>query len=176
MFLFEGEVEPWLPALLAQIDGRPRGEISVPGAGAAEVDAALRRLAEAGLLDDAPEPRRGSVTLVGESPLWPWLRRILAAEVREDGEVAVVHAETLAPSALSAFNRRRIGERRPWLLLSLQTAWARVGPLFVPGETACAECYGARLASNRAKARTSELMAVRGMPLNFTCTPPNLVG
>ncbi len=151
MFLFEGEVEPWLPALLAQLDGRGREAIAVPGADAAAVDAALGRLAGAGLLDDAPRPRRGSVALVGESPLWPRLRDVLAAEVRDDGEVAVVHEEALAPSELAAFNRRRLAEGRPWLLLSLQTAWARVGPLFVPGETACAECYRARLAANRAE-------------------------
>ena len=149
LFLFEGEVEAWLPALLAQLDGRPREAIAVPGARPGEIEDALRGLSEAGLLDDRQPPRAGSVALRGASPLWARIRPLLAAEVREDADLVLVHAEATAPSALAEWNRRALADRRSWLLLSLQTAWARVGPLFVPGETACFDCYAARLAANR---------------------------
>lgn len=152
IFLFDGTTETWLPDLLARLaaGGCDRAALAIADVPAAEIDTALSRLAEAGLLDDARPPRRPRVTLLGQCPLWPWLARTLGAEFGDDGELTLVHEETSRPSQIAEVNRRMLAARRPWMVVSLQTSWARVGPLFVPGETACWECWRARLHANRA--------------------------
>jgi ribosomal protein S12 methylthiotransferase accessory factor len=63
----------------------------------------------------------------------------------------VVAVETdCTPATLERINSWALAGRRPWMLVG---AWNRrllVGPIFVPGETACYECYRKRLASHRA--------------------------
>ncbi|MEK7867046.1 MAG: TOMM precursor leader peptide-binding protein [Planctomycetota bacterium] len=150
VYLFDGAPEPWIGELLGILDGRDL--VALDGVPQTETDRAIDRLAAAGVLEEAASvPRRARVRLVGESPLWPRLRPLLDGEVVEEGdEVAVVHEEVMRPSEMRGWNRARLDSRRPWLLVSLQGSWARVGPLFVPGETACWGCYRARLASHRA--------------------------
>ncbi|GEM_PF-5325459 len=165
IYLFDGAPEPWLGDLLPLLDGRE--SIALDGVTQAQIDRAIDQLAAAGVLEEAsPEPRPARVRLVGESPLWPLLRPLLEADaVAEDDEIAVVHEEVHRPSDLRDWNRVRIAARRPWLLVSLQGAWARVGPLFVPGETACWSCYRARLASHRAHPEAERAWSVLDRPL-----------
>ncbi len=169
IYLFDGAPDGWLANLLSLLDGRERAGVALPGVAPAEVDRAIDRLAEAGVLEEASPaaaPRPARVRLVGESPLWGHLRPLVDADVVEaDDEVALVHEEVLRPSALAEWNRARLTSRRSWLLLSLQGTWARIGPLFVPGETACATCYRARLASHRAHLEAEHAWAALDRPL-----------
>jgi ribosomal protein S12 methylthiotransferase accessory factor len=161
IYHFDGEVEPWLPELLRQLDGRER--IELPGIAPREIDRAVGQLREAGLLEgDNPTPVRA--TLHGESTLWSALRPLVTG----DG-LLVVHEETVRPSELREINRRR----EPWMVVSLQGAWARIGPLFVPGETACWECYRARLASNREDAEAFRAWEALDVPPGSRPDPAN---
>lgn len=157
IYLFDGDTEPWLPDLLAALrDGGP-----LPSAPPGEVDAALAKLRAAGVIeDDAPTPKPRA-TLVGDSPLWPHLRPLV-----DDGDVAVVHEEFT--TGLDTFSR---GRTAPWLLVSLQGAWARVGPLFVPGETCCFQCYRTRLERNREHPDAHRAWEAMGHPLRARGTP-----
>lgn len=172
IYLFDGAPDwqgqpagPWLGDLLRLLDGRD--DVTLSGVPQAELDRAVERLAAAGILEeDAPTPPPARVRLVGESPLWPRLRPLLEGDVVEgEDDVAVVHEEVLRPSELREWNRVRVASRRPWLLVSLQGAWARVGPLFFPGETACWSCYRARLASHRAHPEAERAWAALDRPL-----------
>ncbi len=169
IYLFDGAPVAWLADLLPLLDGRERAAVALPGVTPAEVDGAIDRLEEVGVLEEASAAapsRPARIRLVGESPLWRCLRPLIDADVVEaDDEVAVLHEEVLRPSALAEWNRARLASRRPWLLLSLQGAWARIGPLFVPGETACASCYRARLASHRAHPEAERAWAALDWPL-----------
>jgi len=50
---------------------------------------------------------------------------------------------------LSGWNARALVSGRPWLqVLAFDGAFAAIGPLYVPGETCCYECYLRRRASN----------------------------
>jgi bacteriocin biosynthesis cyclodehydratase domain-containing protein len=52
-------------------------------------------------------------------------------------------------AVLESINRSSLAARRPWMIVG---AWSRrvlVGPIFVPGETACYDCYRKRLDSHR---------------------------
>ena len=104
--------------------------VAVSGAGplAAEVASSLRRSGISGLE-----------------------RLSLQAECAQIGEfqlgLAVPAGEEL-PS-LSAWNEAALGARLPWLqVLPFDGVFGAVGPAYVPGETACYECFRIRRASN----------------------------
>lgn len=72
---------------------------------------------------------------------------------RDDAGVAADLA-VVAPTSselveLEAWNERAVGGSTPWLvLLPFDGAYAGIGPLFVPRETCCYECYRMRRAGN----------------------------
>jgi bacteriocin biosynthesis cyclodehydratase domain-containing protein len=52
-------------------------------------------------------------------------------------------------SSLPAWNERMLAKGLPWLqVLPYNGAFSAIGPLFVPGQTCCYECYRRRRASN----------------------------
>jgi bacteriocin biosynthesis cyclodehydratase domain-containing protein len=71
-----------------------------------------------------------------------------------DWEEPVQGVAVVAPGAgetafLRALNERLLATSTPWLqVLSFDGSFAAVGPLFVPGETCCYECYLRRRAAN----------------------------
>jgi bacteriocin biosynthesis cyclodehydratase domain-containing protein len=69
-----------------------------------------------------------------------------------DGErLAIVAPDAAELPSLSDWNEAALAARAPWLVvLPFDGRFAAVGPLFVPGETACYECYRIRRASNLA--------------------------
>jgi bacteriocin biosynthesis cyclodehydratase domain-containing protein len=51
--------------------------------------------------------------------------------------------------SLSAWNERAVASGTPWLqVLPFNGRFSAIGPLFIPGETSCFECYRRRRASN----------------------------
>lgn len=67
------------------------------------------------------------------------------------GRLAVVVPDTAEVARVPQWNETALEARAPWLaVLPFDGRFAAVGPLFVPGETACYECYRIRRASNLA--------------------------
>lgn len=177
ILLFEGTPEPWLPDLLRALDGRERGRVTeaLPTIPPAELERAIARLREAGVLEEAPAPRpTGTAALVGESPLWAALRPLLIPSGQGEPALEVVHEEVMRPSLLAEFNCARLRDRRPWLLVSLQGGWARIGPLFAPGETCCHECYRARLLSHRAHPEAHRAWEALDQPVGHHAAPEHV--
>lgn len=53
------------------------------------------------------------------------------------------------PRAIESFNAWAVANRQPWFLLGAWNQRVLVGPLFIPGETACHTCFRKRLDSHR---------------------------
>lgn len=60
----------------------------------------------------------------------------------------VLSEDHLAPG-LAAFNRARLADGRPWLLVRPSGLCAWLGPLFIPGRTGCWRCQAHRLEGHR---------------------------
>ena len=65
------------------------------------------------------------------------------------GDLSVVLATDYLDEALAAHNAEALAARRPWLLAKPVGAQIWLGPLFVPGVTACWACLAHRLRLNR---------------------------
>ena len=92
-------------------------------------------------------------------------RLVLPAESAELGgfqlALAVPSGEELP--RLSAWNEAALGAALPWLqVLPFDGLFGAVGPLYVPGETACYECFRFRRASNVDYG--SEFLALQDVP------------
>jgi bacteriocin biosynthesis cyclodehydratase domain-containing protein len=106
-----------------------------------------------------------AVRLLGETPLREAVAGLLAASgvgtVSRLGwdDPPTADLVVAAPSGeelprLRRWNARAIATRTPWLqLLPFDGLVAAVGPLIVPGETACHECYLLRRAANLSSVR-----------------------
>jgi oxazoline/thiazoline synthase len=79
------------------------------------------------------------------------------------GALEVVAVADYLDPALAAVDERHRVDGRPWLLLKPVGATVWVGPLLVPGRTACWRCLAERLAGNRAV--ESYLAQQRGAPI-----------
>jgi len=77
----------------------------------------------------------------------------------EQAHIAVVALDVDDPSFLSAFNKEAINLERPWLMVRTSGMKLRLGPLFLPRQTACYACYERRLAGNATY--FSDIRAVR---------------
>jgi bacteriocin biosynthesis cyclodehydratase domain-containing protein len=77
---------------------------------------------------------------------------IAVADRGQDG-LDLVLADDYSRTALSEHNRSALTHGRPWLLAKLCGHDIWIGPLFVPGQTACHECLRARLERNRTAQR-----------------------
>lgn len=103
-----------------------------------------------------------NVAVIGSSPL----ASRVSASLRAQGfgrviligsgsplpeEAFVVAVETdLTPGQLEAINAWALSGRHPWMLVAAWNRRVLVGPIFLPGQTACYACYRKRLASHRA--------------------------
>jgi len=68
---------------------------------------------------------------------------------KEPADLWVVVADDYQRDELREINREALAARRPWLLLRPTGPEAWIGPLFLPGETACFRCLLSRLERNR---------------------------
>ncbi|MEM9221338.1 MAG: TOMM precursor leader peptide-binding protein [Pseudomonadota bacterium] len=67
----------------------------------------------------------------------------------EAGDLAVVLADDYLSEELAAFNERALRENTPWLLVKPWGITTLLGPVFIPGETACWACLAQRLRWHR---------------------------
>jgi ribosomal protein S12 methylthiotransferase accessory factor len=76
------------------------------------------------------------------------VRRLALADPHSELDLLVVAPARDEPELLPAANELGLTDRRPWLqVLPYDGRIAVVGPLFLPGETACQECYRMRRAA-----------------------------
>jgi ribosomal protein S12 methylthiotransferase accessory factor len=73
----------------------------------------------------------------------------LGLSVSPGAERSVVLVEDHLHPELAAFNRARLADGRPWLLVRPTGLTAWLGPLFVPGHTGCWRCLAHRLEGHR---------------------------
>jgi oxazoline/thiazoline synthase len=80
------------------------------------------------------------------------LTRLLDAnglQVGDEGQVRVVVTDDYLRPELAALNARSLTLGQPWLLTRAVGIETWIGPLFVPGRTACWECLAQRLRGHR---------------------------
>ncbi len=118
----------------------PTGEAalwSIQGVDPAE---AARRLAETPV----------SVRVVGDVDDRPFqeLLRLLRVRTEDDGRMTVVLTDGYLRRGLEAINTEALRDGRPWLLAKPVGARVWLGPLIVPGKTACWRCLAERIRAN----------------------------
>jgi bacteriocin biosynthesis cyclodehydratase domain-containing protein len=160
-----GQVRPAIENAIAEleshgllIDGPPVDPTEArPVADTARFLAALRPGGSS--LAEAAESIRGcSVAVAGEAPAGVEAARLLRAggvEVEHtDGPAVGADLTICAPSPaelleLRRWNGRALGVAAPWLqVLPFDGRYAAVGPLYLPGDTCCYECFRLRRAAN----------------------------
>src|SRR5262245_48780650 len=80
------------------------------------------------------------------------LQDLLAAHggvVAPEGDVTVVVVDDYLHPQLTAWNSRSLASQHPWILVKPVGMEIWIGPMFVPGETACWECLAQRLRGHR---------------------------
>lgn len=104
-----------------------------PAAAAARLESSAVALRSFGL---APEPL---AALLGA----------LRVRLDDAGSIGVVVADSYLRDELTEYNDEALRRGQPWLLVKPGGLQVWVGPLFVPGETACWACLADRLRANR---------------------------
>ncbi len=139
------------------VEGPPPDAEPRPFAEAAELLASLR-LAGRSPADMAAAVAGCSVAVVGRGTAGIEVARLLrqsGAEVdRADAPAAGFDLTVCAPSGaelpqLAEWNRAALRARSPWLqILPFDGLYAAVGPLYLPGDTCCYECFRLRRVAN----------------------------
>jgi bacteriocin biosynthesis cyclodehydratase domain-containing protein len=159
-------VENVLEVLAGQgllVDGPPLpGDEPRPFADAAALLASLSpgspTVRRGAVADAAGALRRCSVGVAGDSAAAAEVARLLRVSgvgvERSDGPATGVDLTVCAPAAhelprLPAWNDLALASALPWLqLLPFDGRYAAVGPLYLPGDTCCHECFRRRRAAN----------------------------
>jgi bacteriocin biosynthesis cyclodehydratase domain-containing protein len=92
-----------------------------------------------------------SVVSFGEIDVGP-LTGVLAdvgVNVGRDGDVSVVVTNDYLHPRLAVWNRQSLSSGKAWLLARPMGLESWIGPMFVPGQTACWECLAQRLRGHR---------------------------
>ena len=89
-----------------------------------------------------------TVGAVEAAPLIDILQR-LDIQVVSDGDLEVVLTDDYLQDGLADLNRQALVSGRSWMLVKPIGTQLWLGPLFVPGHTACWECLSQRLQANR---------------------------
>jgi bacteriocin biosynthesis cyclodehydratase domain-containing protein len=162
------------------VEGPPAtAELPRPVAGTAELLASLR--SRGGTLAETVAAIAGcAVAVAGEGAAGLEAARLLRASGAE-----VTHADSMssgadlfvvapAPAELPAlreWNAQAIESRQPWLqVLPFDGRYGAVGPLYLPGDTACHECFRLRRAANLDAA--DELPLLEPSPASYPAAPP----
>lgn len=131
------------------------------------------------IADTAAALRGCAVALAGRSPLAAELARLLRRSGVDvqlgDGPVAGVDLTVCAPargelSLLRAWNEQALESSLPWLqVLPFDGRYAAVGPLYLPGDTCCYECFRLRRAANLEGA--ADMALVEDAPAAYPSAP-----
>jgi len=150
------------------LDGPPLpDETPVPVSGTAELFAALHPV-EAALCDLPGMLASRCVAVVGSGPAAVEVGRLLrqsGVEVRRDEAISSgVDLVVCAPApaelpALGGWNQEALAAGQAWLqVLPFDGRYAAVGPLYLPDDTACFECFRLRRVSNLEAAEELDLL------------------
>ena len=149
-----------------------------PGAGVAELLASLRPGSEP-LLDSAAQVAACSVGAVGLSTAGldaARLLRLSGVDVEWAGRIeSGVDLVVCAPAPdelprLREWNRQALEAAQPWLqVLPFDGRYATVGPLYLPGDTGCYECFRRRRAANLGA--LGELEVLEAVPAGYPAAP-----
>lgn len=82
-----------------------------------------------------------------------------AADLDQPADLHLVLTDDYRRDGVRAFNRTMLDRGTPWLLSKPWGSVVWIGPIFVPGETACAECLLVRL---RQRSMTESYLRQRG--------------
>ncbi|MGH9212998.1 MAG: TOMM precursor leader peptide-binding protein [Acidimicrobiales bacterium] len=96
-----------------------------------------------------------------------------AAVVPPDAvDLAIAAPEPEELSEITTWNRQALDTGTPWLqVLPYDGRIAAVGPLYVPGETGCYECFGLRRSAN-VSYPSADYRALQDVPAAYPCPPP----
>jgi bacteriocin biosynthesis cyclodehydratase domain-containing protein len=149
-----------------------------PSKDAAELLASLRPGAEP-LADTAAAVAACSVAIVGDSAAGVEATRFLrlaGARIERRGRIdSGVDLVVCAPAAgelpcLAAWNEQALAAAQPWLqILPFDGRYATVGPLYLPGDTGCYECFRRRRAAVLGAA--DELALLEKVPAAYPSGP-----
>jgi oxazoline/thiazoline synthase len=92
-----------------------------------------------------------SIVVFGDIDITP-LAELLGRQritIGPEGAVTVVVTDDYLRSELAAWNRGALARTSPWLLVKPVGMAPSIGPMFVPGESACWECLAQRLRAHR---------------------------
>lgn len=73
----------------------------------------------------------------------------LSLKVGKSGDFFVVIVDNYISDELEAFNKVRLEDKKPWLLLKPSGRIIWIGPIFEPGHTGCWNCLAEKLKENR---------------------------
>jgi oxazoline/thiazoline synthase len=89
--------------------------------------------------------------------------RASGVKIALEGDVAVLVTDDVLRPELRDWNARALVSRKPWLLVKPVGIETLLGPLFVPGETACWDCLAHRLRGHRSlEARIARRNGITG--------------
>ncbi|MGB0388894.1 MAG: TOMM precursor leader peptide-binding protein, partial [Ardenticatenaceae bacterium] len=99
----------------------------------------------------------------------------LGVRVGDNAEQAVVLTDDYLQPGLQTFNEEAVSSQRPWMLLKPVGSTLWIGPLFIPGQTACWDCLAHRLQGHRKIERYLQQRKGGGsFPFSFSVLPSTL--
>ena len=116
-----------------------------------------------------------AVRALGELSQEPMIAQFLSAgiNVANEGGVLAVLTDDYLRDELAVINREAKEKGIPWMLVKPTGATAFVGPLFIPGKTACWECLADRLKGSYQVERAVGQMAGRNIGQSAHGTLPS---
>jgi bacteriocin biosynthesis cyclodehydratase domain-containing protein len=157
---------------------RTANDLTVGEEGTAQLLTSLRS-GTPGLAETLASLSGSSVAIVGDAPVGveiaALLRRSGATVERAEAIVAGDDLAICAPAPaelprLGAWNEQALRTRQPWLqVLPFDGRYAAIGPLYLPGDTCCYECFRLRRASNLDAGH--ELSLLEASPASYPVAP-----
>jgi oxazoline/thiazoline synthase len=90
-----------------------------------------------------------SIDVQGAAELGAALRELGVRVVKSSPDLTVTLVNDYLERQLAELNRQRVSDKTPWLLVQPSGAFPLVGPVFIPGESACWTCLFDRMIRNR---------------------------
>jgi ribosomal protein S12 methylthiotransferase accessory factor len=90
-----------------------------------------------------------SIDVQGAAELDAALRELGVRVVKSSPDLTVTLVNDYLERQLAELNLQRVSDKTPWLLVQPSGAFPLVGPVFIPGESACWTCLFDRMIRNR---------------------------